>query len=399
MNIYNILIIEDEPTWANDIERALLLAAKKTNSQVKFHYAQTTNDAFKMIHAHHYHGISIDQNMPDKPGAKTTREKGKDFVDKLEQYEPPGFMAIYTNYPAIHMANFAGTKASIPYKVKSTKDETLDDGQENMTTASYGEYFFEQVRKSYISRVLNLVSLSGFTNLRDLANDVLHSYGIFNTSGFAVDDHAKNFFFDLGKFREHFAISLASFLYGLARSYDLKARPPKDTSRAKIVDDWLRKTLDGLETKQASAKDMAHLRAYFQLPEGTSIARHFVSASEEIREMRNQMQHPDWRYTPEEFWRHLDALFRFFDMVAWLMRRPLINQPYKTRSNYLSYSDLNYRRGQKKEIFSTTNLPVVTPERVFTFLADGERLISLDHGLTAKRDERSNRRLLKQEIV
>ena len=391
MRPLRILVIEDEAQWAKDIQDTIRVAAKKIALSVDFMTAETTLDAKRMIREHCFHGISIDQNMPEALGGEVSWERGRTFISELRAWDPPGFMALFTGRPNTHVANFAGAKAQIPYIVKSQQDKPAADDNQYMTVVSYSQYFMRQVRRQYITRVLSLVQDSGFVKLHTLARDTSAAYEQFADTEFQDAEDAKVFFLELSKFRENFNLALASFLMGLSSGIKGKPGAVNAGDGAARVEAWLSKQLNALD----EGKHLEAMRDYFGMRPGEQLSSFYVGACASLRERRNPAMHSDWVFAPEDFDTYLGDIFSFFDVVAWLMRRPLITAPYK-RENYLVYYDLNHRHVLKAEMFYRSSIPETQPGRVFTQLREGGNLIALDNGLNARRDKATNRMLLEQ---
>ncbi|MEM7424462.1 MAG: response regulator [Pseudomonadota bacterium] len=391
-HVMRILVIEDTPTWIADIKRAMRIAGDTLDVDVDLSCAETTAEALKLVRNHCFHGVSIDQNLPDEPGGPVSREKGRDFIEELRAWDPPGFMALFTAYPNTNLANFAGAKAQIPYIVKSSIDKEADDAHEYMTAATYADFFLKQIHDRYVARVLSLVMESGFPTLRDLARDTLNSYKRLAGSGFLDDDAAKDFFTELSKFRENFNLEFAQLIYGIVSSLNLDTKaPPGTEAPASKLESWISNQLNRLE----GSNDMGLIKSYFHLDENQKFSEFFTEACATLRETRNPAIHRNRVFAPEDFDKQLAEIFRWFDVVAWLMRLPLITGPYK-RDSYLVYTDLNHRQSVKTEIHFTGNVPQTRPGRVFTRLGDGGRLIPLDKGFEADRNSETNRLELRQ---
>jgi hypothetical protein len=394
MGSLRLLIVEDVPQWKDDIAKALQIAARANNVNIEFKFAETTIDARRMVRSHCFQGISIDQNMPENPGGPVSRDIGRKFISELRAWDPPGFMAIFTAYPHTEIANFAGSKAQIPYIVKSAEDKKLDDEHQSMTAASYGEYFLTEVRATYVSRVLRLVMESGFSSLRQLAHDTVTSYERFLDTSLQDERAAKDFFNELAKFRENFNLTLVSLTIGLASTIKTRPAPPSPGEAPSRIESWLREQWNSLE----GTPGMQCIKNYFHLTETQRLSNFYVDACAFLRGKRNPAIHNNWVFAPEDFEKHLFEIFCFFDMVGWLMRLPIIASPYKRGENIISYVDLNRRQSIGTDMSFQGDVPEARNGRVFTQLCENGRLIALDHGFIVERDRITNRMQLKQII-
>lgn len=398
MYAFKILIIEDTPKEAQKIQNSLQLALG-ADRPVEFAFASTTHDAFNALHSLSLHGVSIDQNMPEQYGGVTGREAGEKFIQKLKELDPPGFMAIYTAYPALDMANLAGLTGGIPYIVKSTESAGHPDGTVSKTTREYGAWFIDRMQNAYIERVLRLVQGSGFHMLRERASLVHEAYERFVETEFSNDEFAHEFMDSLGMFRETFAITFATYIAGVGRAFEASIGVPRDFTKAVLVEDWIERSLNKLQTLESSKEEFNSVYSYFHLKEKQRVADFFVGGSGLIRNTRNDIQHSGRRYRCEDFENDLPLLFSFMDVVSWFVRRPMLNQPRKNLSReYLTYSELNRQRAKNLEIHYAGEIPEVRADRVFTQLSPAGRLLPLDGGFTAEAVSGSIRRRLHQVL-
>lgn len=398
MYTFKILIIEDDPVEVARIHRSLQRAFG-TERPVEFVFATTTFDAYRKLHELALHGVSIDQNMPGQVGGVISREEGEKFIQKLEELNPPAFMAIYTGYPALDMANLAGLTGGIPYIVKSIETGSHPDGTISKTTREYGTWFVDCVQNSYIERVLRLVQESGFHMLREGASLAHETYERFADTEFTNDECAHDFMNALGMFRETFAITFAAYIVGVGRALEAGIGMPRDFTKAGLVEDWIERALNKLQMLDSSKEEFGSVCEYFHLQQKKRVAEIFGGGSGLIRKTRNDVHHNGRRYRCEDFESDRLLLFSFMDVVGWLVRRPMLNQPRKNLSReYLTYSELNRRRAKNMEIHYTGEMLEVTADRVFTRLSPAGRLLPLDGGFTAEAVSGSIRRRLHQVL-
>lgn len=396
MHSFKIMIIEDDLSARDAIQRALE-RAMGSNRSAKFVFAVTTSDAFRKLHSLALHGISIDQNMPENPGGLISRSEGQKFLQKLRDLDPPAFMSIYTGYPALDMANLAGLTGGIPYIVKSIENSSNPDGTVSKTSREYCIWFVNQMQSAYIERVLRLVQQSGFHMLHQSALHAHEAYSNFFETNFTNDEYAHLFMEALGMFRESFALTFAAFIAGIGSAFQAGLGVPRDTTKAGVVEEWIERSLNKLQSYASSKDEFCEVSKYFHLEGNERIADLFVGGSSLIRNMRNDIQHNSRRYRCDDFVAGLPQIFTFMDIVGWLVRRPMVNQPRRTIAReYLTYSELNRFRAKNLDIYYDGEMPEVQADRVFSRLSPSGRLLPLDGSFVAEADHGSIRRRLSQ---
>jgi len=392
------LVIEDDPEFLELLPKHIVHESEKLGILAIVMTAVTTKSAMESAKSQLFHGISIDQRMPEEEGGQTETPKGVELIKHLGRRRLPGFLCAYTGAPDINVSNTAGSLGGIPYKIKSSKTSVDDERWPTMDGVDYCGYLVNSTVDQFIPRVLQIVERSGFMKLHNIAANTRELYEIFALNKFSSDKEAKEFFDSFSKFREHFNRSFAAFTYGLAQSVGQKLATPRHEMGAKEVEDWIVKAWAKIGKNDGLKQDYSAIATFLQLESEANVGKYFVDASSELRGPRNAAVHDDWEFAPEDFLKLRGAFFRYCDCVALLAGLPLVVQPRLLRNNYLTFTDINRSRAKDGEIFYQSGLPPTIPTRVFAMLPNSTRLIGLDGGLTAERDPETNRLRIKQEV-
>jgi len=382
----HVLVIEDDEKWKKHIPSGIQAGSKRWGVQPKFEFAGSSDEAQRAVRCEHFHGISIDQNIPPhKGGGRVSPEEGMQLVEGLEAFDPPGYMAIYTAFPGTSYANRAG-RPGIDYIVKSSQEGRNEEGNLQMDAAAHGEYFTDKVMESFIPRTLRLVEMSGFSELHGPARNAREGYEALANTGFVADDLAHDFFKAFAEFREHFTKAFAAFTLGLVSSTN-SIQAPKSLNTAKAVDDWLKNTWDRAAEFDGQKANMEIIRRFLHMNEKESLHAQYLSASERLRPKRNDVIHNQFRFTADDFKMRRVDMFRVLDLAALLMRCKFAVQMYRTRKNYLTFQDINWTRARPSEILYSGNTPESKPNDVFALLPGLDRPIRMTRGLRAERDD------------
>lgn len=384
-NIIHVLVIEDNEKWQKDISEAIEDYADMGGTKARITSATSSIDAKKGARCHQFHGISIDQNLPrEKGGNPVTADEGMELIRGLEEFDPPGYMSVYTAFPGPTYANIVGRQAGIPYIIKSAQSSPDKDGQLRMDADAYGQHFVKSILETYIPRVLRLVEQSGFDNLRELARATRQDYEKLAKANFVVDDLAQNFFVEFSKFREEFARTLAAFTLGLVSSTN-QVGAPNDHTKAGAVEQWLRKTWTNAEDLGGQKPNMKAIRDFFLLEGAQDFGDHFLAPNDRLRRLRNDITHNGKRFTADDFSQYRGDMFRVMDLASLIMRCKFAVQLHRERDNYLAFRDVNWTHMRAGDMFYAGNVPEAQPTDVFAILPGLDRPIRFQRGIKAVR--------------
>ena len=387
-----LLVIEDDNDWRDLLKRGFGLAAERMNVKLGLEQAQTIADAKTLLRQGWFHAVSIDQNMPEVPGGKTSSEHGEDFAISCGRRAIPAFMAIYTGYPSIAKANRIGRYTGAAYILKSMQtnpqpEQGEENGEQSMSALDYATWFLQEFRRKYFQNVLVRAESCGDDKLADTARKARKKYEkIYH--GYALDSDFNGFLVQVDGLRDELLRCLTVYTYAIWSS-ELKDCPlPRKDSTAGYRIKWLKDAWSKLEQQdEKSFKDWA---SYMMAGAEDSLMAVFIDkALSPLNRRRNKAQHELIPYTSADFDRYIPQLIRFFDLLLWFTTRPIITQLVRRPFNLLAYHELNLREPEEREIFvSPQLLPEAKGHMVWTRLTDAEDapFINISDGYEVRRN-------------
>jgi ActR/RegA family two-component response regulator len=148
---FRILIVEDDDSWG----RRLRDHASKHADFGRVDLVGTRLAALEKIRDCHYHYISIDQNIPDRPREPVTPDSGLALCEHVVERHPFTNRGILTANGEITFSNRAGSLDGTRYIEKRVANPTAADKIQAMDARPYVEFVARELRENYLNWCLN----------------------------------------------------------------------------------------------------------------------------------------------------------------------------------------------------------------------------------------------------
>lgn len=378
MCTFKILILEDNTETLESLCEAFdwaLTSRRKNKKAPDFGIELTTAEDIETANFYldkkHFHGISIDQNLPLRKGSEVNSENGLQFVKDFVALRVSTFACVYTGKGQINIAVEMGYNGIKKYIEKSTTTVNLD----RMTENDYAEWFLDELWREYIRKSLRRTTFTGFTNLSGLANIALKTNleALESLTDQKIDDALKA----LSPLREDLNFHLVALTHAFLEHAGMKPEKFGKVWQASVVESWLRKSWSRLEHERF----FQCFKTFLNVPAGRTMAEFYLTASEKLRDLRNKRQHDIIkRYSTQHFLRNFDDIVRFLEVLSIFSNTSFIYQP-RFEGNKLAFEELNARQNRESKVLLDITLPPIhNPDVVYTAIPGYNKLIDLSSG-------------------
>ncbi|VFM94963.1 MAG: hypothetical protein BECKG1743D_GA0114223_100104 [Candidatus Kentron sp. G] len=121
---FRLLIIEDQKRWCRDMAESLWDILGTDSARYWYDWAEDATEAKEKVASNHYHFISIDQNIPERPGELVMSEIGQSLWERFAKTQRFSFRIVYTAYGETALGDDAVRTGKAEYWHKSMTGRT-----------------------------------------------------------------------------------------------------------------------------------------------------------------------------------------------------------------------------------------------------------------------------------
>lgn len=354
-----LLILEDETQSQELLQTAFLAEGIKLDN---LFVASTVKQAQILLRDQHFHGISIDQNMPMDEHGAVTADHGLAFTE-LNRW-PLAKRVVYTAKGQVAYANRVGL-AGAEYREKSE----ISDAGSHRSLYDYSSEFMLDLKENYVEKSLRAASSLLPYSL---------SFPALKAADAKQAGNWPEFFRQFSDLRERLMrLTLAVTLAAKGRK-----QPWRDGMRPQEIEEGLR---------EYWRPPPATIRRYIAMP-GWEPGEALYDSSADLRKLRNSIEHHDRQnYVAADFAEQHGNVVAIIDLLALFCEVPIMHSPrfHPTKRGLISFHRMGPNKGRVEGIWDSDFDPPPFDDAALYMPwrgPQGPELLNLAPWLIARRD-------------